>query len=97
MADRQWLVVVSYDISDDRLRAHAADLLLEYGVRVQRSVYECRLDMRTFAELKERLERIIDWDTDSVRYYFLCRGCEPRVETSGWGRPPLGEPESVVV
>ncbi len=92
-----WFVVVSYDISDDGRRNQAAQLLLDYGVRVQRSVYECRLDVDTFAQMKARLETIIDWETDSVRYYFLCRRCEDRTETSGQGRPPMGEPASVVI
>jgi CRISPR-associated protein Cas2 len=95
--DATWLIVVSYDISDDRRRDQAAQLLLDYGVRVQRSVYECRLDTDAFARMKARLEALIDWETDSVRYYFLCRRCEDRIEASGQGRPPMGEPSSVVV
>jgi len=92
-----WLIVISYDISDDRRRSAVAQFLLDHGVRVQRSVYECRMDMDTLMDLKERLEQMIDWETDSIRYYFLCGRCEPRVLTSGFGRPPLGEPTSVVV
>lgn len=97
MSTGTWFVVVSYDISDDTIRFRVGEILLDYGVRVQKSVYECRLNMDTFYKLKERIEGLIQWETDSVRYYFLCSACEPRVVTSGHGQPPLGEPGSVIV
>ncbi len=85
MVHREWFVLISYDISDDRTRTKVSDILLEYGTRVQRSVFECRVTMDELYAIRDRLERMIDWDTDSVRYYFLCSACEPRTLVSGFG------------
>lgn len=92
-----WFVVISYDISDDRIRYRVGEILLDYGVRVQRSVYECRLTMDRFEEVRQKIEGFIQWETDSIRYYFLCGACEPRAMNVGYGRPPLAEPGSVIV
>ncbi len=97
MTSGTWFVVVSYDITDDAIRYRVGEILLDYGVRVQKSVYECRMDMDTFHRLKEQIEGLIVWETDSVRYYFLCSACESRTQTSGQGTPPLGQPGSVII
>jgi CRISPR-associated protein Cas2 len=77
------LVVISYDIVDDVKRRHVSELLLNFGVRVQKSVFECILDDKSYIEVKQRIEEIIDMELDSVRYYFICQGCKARMEVSG--------------
>lgn len=88
-------VVVSYDVSDDRRRLQVAKALTDYGRRVQKSVFECNLDERRFLKLKDTLDRLIDHEKDSVRYYHLCPRCRRTVEVSGWGS--LTEEEEVVI
>ncbi len=78
-------VVVAYDIVDDRKRLRVAKLMKQYGVRVQKSVFECILDDRRYLRMKEQIEKLIDWEEDGVRYYSLCRGCLKNIETSGVG------------
>ncbi|MGB9698108.1 MAG: CRISPR-associated endonuclease Cas2 [Thermodesulfobacteriota bacterium] len=78
-------VVVSYDIVDDKKRTQIAKALKNYGERVQKSVFECRVDEQQFLRMKKTLEKIIDMNEDSVRYYFLCKSCIERIEISGWG------------
>lgn len=78
-------VVVAYDIVDDKKRLRVAKLMKKYGVRVQKSVFECILDDRRYLHMKEELEKIIDWEEDSVRYYALCLGCVKNIDTSGVG------------
>ncbi|MBW1976223.1 MAG: CRISPR-associated endonuclease Cas2 [Deltaproteobacteria bacterium] len=81
--------LVSFDISDDRVRYRVVKELKAYGYRVQKSVFECpSMTERKFLRLKDRLESLIDWTTDSVRYYRLCRGCLRDVEVSGLGTVP---------
>lgn len=81
--------VVSFDISDDRARYRAAKLLKSYGYRVQKSVFECPdLTEKKFLTMKDRLEALIDFTTDSVRYYRQCRGCLQDFEFSGIGEEP---------
>ncbi len=78
-------VLVSYDIVDDKKRLQIAKLMKNYGERVQKSVFECRLDDRRFLKLKLEIEKIIDWEEDSVRFYTLCAGCVKNINISGIG------------
>lgn len=82
------LVLITYDVSvttdagKRRLR-RVAKQCVNYGQRVQNSVFECLVDPTQFAELKHRLETIIDVKTDSLRYYFLGSNWQNRVEHVG--------------
>ncbi len=48
--------VISYDISDDRIRTLVSNILADYGARVQYSVFECRIDTGTLEMLVKMLE-----------------------------------------
>jgi CRISPR-associated protein Cas2 len=82
------MVLITYDVSvttdsgKKRLR-RVAKQCVNYGQRVQNSVFECLLDPAQFAELKHRLESIINHETDSLRYYFLGSNWKNRVEHVG--------------
>ena len=67
------LTIVSYDISRNRRRTAVARALADVGTRVQRSVFELYLDSDELGDLQARLGRLIDRQTDSVRYYSLCK------------------------
>ncbi|MGI6091734.1 MAG: CRISPR-associated endonuclease Cas2 [Veillonellaceae bacterium] len=75
-------VNVTSDLGSSRLR-RVAKQCVNYGQRVQNSVFECLVDPAQFAELKHRLESIIDPETDSLRYYFLGNNWKKRVEHFG--------------
>lgn len=83
------MVIVSYDISQTeekegarRLRrvAHACQ---DFGQRVQFSVFEIEVDNAQWVALKARLTDIIDTKRDSLRFYYLGRRWESRVEHIG--------------
>ncbi len=82
------MVLITYDVNvttysgKTRLRK-VAKQCVNYGQRVQHSVFECMLDPVQFAALKHRLESIIDPRTDSLRYYFLGANWGNRVEHYG--------------
>lgn len=78
-------VVVSYDIVDDKKRRDVSNLLLDYGTRVQKSVFECIIDESKYIEMKQRVQEIIDLENDSVRFYNICERCKGRIEISGRG------------
>lgn len=81
--------LVCFDIVDDRIRYRAVKILKSYGVRVQKSVFECSaLTEEQFLKMKQRLEDCIENTEDSVRYYFLCRHCINKAEFSGIGEAP---------
>lgn len=75
--------IVSYDISKDKKRARAANTIKNYGVRVQKSVFECRVKPDDIDKLMLQLEKIIDFNTDSVLVYFVCDGCLKRKKAMG--------------
>ena len=82
------MVLITYDVETvtssgkKRLR-HVAKQCVNYGQRVQNSVFECLVDPAQFAELKYRLESIIDNKKDRIRYYFLGSNWRTKVEHVG--------------
>ena len=88
-------LTISYDITDNRRRTRLAKLLSNYGQRVQKSVFECQIDDRQYLRLKRDIEALIDFEEDSVRYYFLCRRCQGNIDISGWGS--VREDEDVII
>ena len=77
-------VVISYDISDHRTRNKVANVLKDYGKRVQYSVFECRVDARTLERLVARLKPFAEGH-DSIRVYQLCDACLKKVVLLGRG------------
>ncbi len=78
--DRTWLIF--YDVSDDRRRRRVAEILLNYGVRKQLSVFECRFTATIAAEVRERVRAELD-SGDRVHWVPLCHDCLARVEGIG--------------
>jgi len=70
------LVLITYDVNTQtpsgmrRLR-QVAKQCVNYGQRVQNSVFECVLDAAKCREVQHKLEQIIDKDKDSLRFYYL--------------------------
>ena len=70
------LVLITYDVNTQtaagrkRLR-QVAKQCVNYGQRVQNSVFECVLDGAKLREVQHKLEQIIDEETDSLRFYML--------------------------
>ena len=76
--------IVSYDVVDDARRTKIAKILLDYGSRVQYSVFECRMEDEQLTELTRRLKGLVD-EEDSLRIYAICRACEKTIEVLGHG------------
>ena len=82
------MVLVTYDVNTEtadcrkRLR-HVARLCVDYGQRVQHSVFECSITPAEFVEIKSKLLTIIDQESDSIRFYLLGKNWQNRVETIG--------------
>jgi len=77
--------VVSYDIPDDPRRTKIANILEDFGDRVQYSVFECILDQDLLTKMVERIEKVVRVDEDSVRIYTLCGNCEKSIMILGQG------------
>lgn len=94
------MVLITYDVNTTtdagkkRLR-RVAKQCVNYGQRVQNSVFECLVDPAQFTALKNRLEEIIDVERDSLRYYFLGSNWKKRVEHVG--AKPVQDPEGTML
>ena len=84
--------VIAYDVSTTsaegrrRLR-RVAQACEDYGVRVQKSVFECLLREADWVRLRHRLLREIDIEEDSLRVYFLDEDLKARIQHFGIKRP----------
>jgi CRISPR-associated protein Cas2 len=82
------MVVVAYDVRTDsehgrrRLR-RVAKICVNYGQRVQNSVFECFLDAARWTMVRAQLTAEIDVREDSLRFYFLGGNWKGRVEHVG--------------
>jgi CRISPR-associated protein Cas2 len=82
------LVLITYDVNTEtasgrkRLR-HIAKICVNYGQRVQHSVFECNLDSAQFRMVKSKLLDKMDVEKDSIRFYSLGNNYKSKVEHYG--------------
>ena len=86
--ENKMLVLITYDVNTEtaagktRLRK-VAKQCVNYGRRVQNSVFECILDNAQSIQLKAILSDIIDKEEDSLRFYYLGNRYKTKVESIG--------------
>ena len=92
------LILVTYDVStvekagQRRLR-RVARACEDYGVRVQKSVFECQVGQKEWVSLRDRLLHEIKDSEDSLRFYYLDEKAAQRIEHHGVDKPmDLTEP-----
>ncbi len=94
------LMLITYDVDTTtaagrrRLRL-VAKQCVNYGQRVQNSVFECDVDAATARLVKAKLTAVIDPETDSLRFYNLGNSYQKRVEHVG--AKPGYNPEGVLM
>jgi CRISPR-associated protein Cas2 len=88
--------LVCYDITDDRRRQRVSELLLDYGARVQESVFECIIDTSLADQMQKRLRKSIETESDSVFIFPLCDACLARSLNLGLARQ-AADPEFYIV
>jgi CRISPR-associated protein Cas2 len=86
------LILVTYDVATietagkRRLR-RVAQACEDYGVRVQKSVFECQVGQKEWVLLRDRLLREVKAEEDSLRFYFLDEKAVKRTEHHGVDKP----------
>ena len=81
-------VLITYDVNTQtaagktRLRRVAKECV-NYGQRVQNSVFEINLEYGKFILLKDRLVKLIDPKVDNLRFYYLGNNWKKRIEQFG--------------
>lgn len=94
-------ILVTYDVdttdkSGQRRLRRVAKACLDYGQRVQNSVFECELTEVQLCILKDRIKDIIDNSLDSIRIYHLNRNENRRVEVIGV-ETSFGVKETIII
>ena len=79
--ERHYIVLVIYDITDDRRRTRMVKCLEQYGIRVQKSAFEAFLTEKKYERMMELTSGLIDPATDSLRVYLLANHTSVR----SWG------------
>lgn len=85
------LTVITYDVNTEtpegrrRLRK-VAKYCVNYGQRVQNSVFECVADAATMARIKSELAKLIDKEKDSLRFYNLGNNYRTKIDHAGLNR-----------
>jgi len=95
------LVLITYDVNTEtpqgrkRLR-QVSKACLNYGQRVQNSVFECELDAGLLLKVKDSLVRLINAETDSLRFYNIGNNSRSKVEHYG-AKPSFDVNDPLVV
>lgn len=94
------MVLITYDVNTGsaagrkRLR-QIAKQCVNYGQRVQNSVFECVLDATQCKQLQQKLLALMDPETDSLRFYYLGNHYQTKIEH--FGAKAAYEPEGVLI
>ena len=75
--------IVCYDISDDRRREHLSTILLDFGQRIQESVFVADLGEELAAKLRERVNKVLDVTLDRLHIFPLCAACSSKAVSMG--------------
>ena len=91
MSQENAFYVVAYDIPSNKRRTKVHKLLSGFGQWTQYSLFELFLSDKELVQLQNRLEKLLNAEKDSLRFYPLCAHCLKEVETIG--SPPPEEPK----
>ncbi len=70
------LTIVIYDIVNDKRRRKMVKCLESFGIRVQKSAFECFLDDAMYKKLLKKVDKIIVSEEDLLRVYRLTSRCD---------------------
>lgn len=79
----QMLSLIAYDITDPKRLQKIAKICEDWGVRVQYSVFECRLEAAAFDRFWEELKANLDESTDRLVAYKICLNCARDIRSAG--------------
>ncbi|WP_298068395.1 CRISPR-associated endonuclease Cas2 [uncultured Mailhella sp.] len=81
--------LIAYDIRNaDRLRK-LARIAQDYGLRIQKSIFEAELLPSELKDMESRMKKLIDPREDGIKIFHLCQSCEARRTGAGRGKPAL--------
>jgi CRISPR-associated protein Cas2 len=77
------MVVVMYDIPDDKRRVKLSNFLEGYGRRIQWSVFECFISLDEMRQLHQKVKKLVKPEEDDVRFYWISTEAALMVLTIG--------------
>ncbi len=83
--------LVAYDIRNPSRLQKIAKIAEDYGLRMQRSVFEARMSPQGLKEMKRRMEKVIDPAEDGVKIFLLCGACEKKRVSAGKELPKFSD------
>jgi len=90
------LVLVIYDIPDDKRRLKLSNFLEGYGRRVQKSAFECFMSLEEMRDLYRKIKKLVRVEEDDVRFYWISEEAVSRVLVLG-GNAPEPPPDVYII
>jgi CRISPR-associated protein Cas2 len=81
------MILVVYDIPDDKRRTKLSNFLEGYGRRVQYSVFEIFVSLKEMRVLHQKVEKLVVPKEDNVRFYWIGQEMLSLVLTIGSEKP----------
>ena len=81
--------LIIYDIRHPKRLSRLASIARDYGLRVQKSVFEATMTPEELRQMKSRMNQVIDPAEDGIKIFHLCQSCEAKRTGEGVGRPAL--------
>lgn len=91
--ERKFIVLMIYDIVDNKRRNKMVKCLEAYGVRVQKSALEALLNRRQYEKMLRESSILIDEAVDSLRVYVL----DDIIDVYTWGIGERKETDCVIL
>lgn len=79
------ITLITYDITEPKRLNNLRRFLKEFGLRTQKSVFECDIDDVALRRIRAYCRETLDISSDSVRIYKICSRCISKVVISGQG------------
>lgn len=79
------ITLITYDITEPKRLNNMRRFLKEFGLRTQKSVFECDIDDAAIRRIRYYCLENLDLERDSVRIYRICNRCINKVVISGTG------------
>lgn len=76
-------LLIAYDIADSKRLRKIAKLFLNYGDRLQYSIFEFHINQIQYQKIQNEIETIVNWEEDRITYIPLCEICNSNIKTQG--------------
>lgn len=80
------IYMVCYDVSDPKRLQKTAKVLENFGLRVQKSFFQCEISEKGMQKLRNQLLKVLNTEKDYFYIYPLCGGCTQKAQSDGNGQ-----------